>query len=34
LHIHNLNFKIKPCKRRDETLKIGCVQGIRCTKEI
>jgi hypothetical protein len=34
LHRYNLNFKIKPCWRRDETLKIGCVQGIRCTKEI
>jgi hypothetical protein len=34
LQAHNLNFKIKPCQRRDETSKIGCVQGIQCTKEI
>jgi hypothetical protein len=34
LHAHNLNFKEKPCKRRDETLKVGCVQGMRCTKEM
>jgi hypothetical protein len=24
----------KPCYRRDETLKAGCVQGMRCTKEM
>jgi hypothetical protein len=24
----------KPCYRRDETLKVGCVQGMRCTKEM
>jgi hypothetical protein len=34
LNAHNLNFKQKPCLRRDETLKVGCVQGMRCTKEM
>jgi hypothetical protein len=24
----------KPCKRRDETWRVGCVQGMRCTKEM
>jgi hypothetical protein len=34
LHAYNLNFKQKPCQRWDETLKVGCVQGMRCTKEM
>jgi hypothetical protein len=34
LHAHNLKFKINYARNETKLLRVGCVQGMRCTKEM
>jgi hypothetical protein len=33
-HAYNLKFKLNHTRDETKLLKVGCVQGIRCTKEM